>query len=546
MALVKADNVAATAKGFGTLPIVRQLVLMIGLAASFAIIVGVFFWAQEPGYRILYSDIPEKDVLEIGDALQKIGIQYKLQGSTGIMVPADKVHEARMKLAAQSLPKGTDTGYELMDKEPVFGTTEFAQTSRHQRALEGELARTITSVADIEAARVHLAIPKQSAFIRDKKPVSASIMVNVRSGRTMDEGQVSAIVHLVASSVPNLDADHVTIVDQKGTLLNAPNRASELSLSNNQFDYRKKLEDYYIQRIESLLSPIVGPGAVRAQVSVDLDFTVTEQTQEQYNPDLPAIRSEQTVDEQMRNGQGISGIPGALTNQPPAGGTVDPITNAGASDASASADLPTSSTKRSTRNYELDRTISHIRLPSGSVRRLSVAVIVDDKQTTNEKGEVLRQQRTEEETSRLTSLIKEAVGFNLQRGDSVSVLNTSFTTPPPIEPMPAPSLLDQPWLWEWIKKIGVALLLLIGFVMVVRPVLRSLAEKGQAVPQRFVELPAGASEEQIKMLTAASGQLPALPNANNYDNNLNAAKNMVSQDPKRVAQVVKTWVGTDG
>ena len=539
MALVKADNLSASMRGFGSLPIARQLGLMIGLAASIALVVAVWSWTQNPSYRLLYSDLSDKDAMEISDALQKTGIPFQIVGTGTVMVPADRVHDARMKLASQSLPKGTAAGFDKLDQESGFGTSEFVQLSRHQRALEAELARTSASLSNVDTARVHLAVPKQSAFLRDRKPVSASVLVALASGRSLDDGQVTAIVHMVASSVPSLDAEHVTVIDQKGTLLTSPHQTEGMAVSGNQFEHRKKLEEYYIQRIESLLSPIVGQGGVRAQVSADLDFSMTEQTQESFNPDLPAIRSEQTVDEQMAGSRAASGIPGALTNQPPAAGTITPPLSAQGSDQS-----PISSNRRAVRNYELDRTISHTRLASGSVQRLSVAVVVDDHIATNKKGETTRTPLKEDESNRITGLIKEAVGFNVQRGDSVSVINSSFATPAPVELLPEPGLLEQPWFWDVAKKASLVAAALFVFFMVLRPMLKSLAEKGVALPKSSVGGIAlqDMSDDQLRL----TGQRQQLAGPSSYEQNLTTAKGMVAQDAKRVAQVVKTWVATDG
>lgn len=544
MATVKADNFSASMRGFGSLPIARQLALMIGLAASIALVVGVWSWTQSPSYQLLYSDLSDRDAMEISEALQKAGIPFQVVGTGTLMVPGDRVHDARMKLASQSLPKGSAAGFDKLDQESGFGTSEFVQLSRHQRALETELARTIASLNNVETARVHLAVPKQSAFLRDRKPVSASVLVALASGRSLDDGQVAAIVHMVASSVPSLDAKHVTVIDHKGTLLTSLHQSEGMAMSGNQFEHRKKLEEYYMQRIESLLSPIVGLGGVRAQVSADLDFSMTEQTQESFNPDLPAIRSEQTVDEQMAGSKAAIGIPGALTNQPPAGGTVTP--QATAPGAQGSDQNPISSNRRAVRNYELDRTISHTRLASGSVQRLSVAVVVDDHIATNPKGETTRTPLTDAELARITGLIKEAVGFNVQRGDSVSVINSSFATPPPIEQLPEASLMEQPWLWEVIKKGSLVVAALFIFFTILRPILKSLAEKGVAIPKNAGGQSGLAlqnmSDDQLRL----GNQRQLSGDANSYEQNLSTAKGMVAQDAKRVAQVVKTWVAADG
>ncbi len=563
MALIKAENMSAAMRGFGGLPVLRQVGLMIGLAASVALGVAVVLWSKEPDYRILYNGLATQDATQIADALQKEGVAYKIDETSGaIMVPGDQVHAARLKMASQGLPKSAAEGFELLNEQSAFGTTQFMETARYQRALEGELGRTISGLGNVQSARVHLAIPKQSVFIRNREQPSASVLVNLHPGRELEEGQVASIVHLLASSVPNLKADRVTVIDQKGRLLSSPETSQSMRLTSSQFDYRRRLEEYYIKRIEDIVSPIAGAGGVRAQVVADLDFSVTEQTQETYNPERPnqpAIRSEQTAEDQSTGAASVAGIPGALTNQPPTGGTVTPP-NPVAPNAAATQppQPPGNSSKRATRNYELDKTISHTQMPTGTVRRLSIAVVVDDHQKLNKKGEVVRTPLTPEEVARITTLVREAVGFNEQRGDSVNVINASFT--PPVEaPSPEQPLLERPWIWEVAKIALGAMAVLFLIFGVLRPVLRSLAEKGKAqeapvsgeltllsaqgqlsgLKDDMVSLPGAGAGQQM------AGQLATPPPVHNHEAQLEAAKALVGQDPKRVAQVVKGWVASD-
>ncbi|MEQ6341976.1 MAG: flagellar M-ring protein FliF [Gammaproteobacteria bacterium] len=553
----------AQMRGFSGLPALRQMGLMIGLAASVALGVAVVLWSQAPNYRVLYSGLAAQDATQIADALQKDGIAYKVDENSGaVMVSADQVHTARLKMASQGLPKGTVEGFALLNEQPTFGTSQFMENARYQHALEGELGRTISELGNVQGARVHLAIPKQSVFIRNREPPSASVLINLYPGRSLEEGQVASIVHLLASSVPNLNADHVTVIDQKGRLLTSPETSQSMQLTASQFDYRRRLEENYIKRIEDIISPIAGVGGVRAQVVADLDFSVTEQTQETYNPDQPAIRSEQTLDEQSAGATAVAGVPGALTNQPPSGGTVSTPSPAApnakgalpAANTTGTAQMPLNSTKRATRNFELDKVISHTQMPSGSVRKLSVAVVVDDHQKANKKGEVVRTALKPEEIARITSLVKEAVGFSTQRGDTLNVINAPFTVAAET-PMPEPKLLEQPWIWDVAKQAlgGLAVLFLIFGVL--RPVLRSLAEKGkesslvatQHATAHMDELP-GLMEDRISlpgMNSTAQGTAQLAAPSQNYESQLDAARTLVGQDPKRVAQVVKGWVASD-
>ena len=544
MAEDKSSQLALSAHGFSSLPILRQLGLLIGVAASIAIGVGVALWSKEPDFRSVFTGLAESDVMEVTSALQQVGIPYKLSGTGIVMVPADQVHDARLKLAGQGLPNSNSGGFDLLDKDQGFGTSQFMEQARYQRALEGELAQTVAKLRNVESARVHLAIPKQSAFVRNQKKPRASVFINLFSGRNLDEGQVAAIVHLVASSIPNLEPENVSLIDQKGRLLSTPDEGGQFGMSSSQFAHRKRLEEHLTQRIEALLTPIVGLGAVTAQVTTELDFTVTEQTQESYNPDMPAVRSEQTREESLGGGQMASGIPGALSNEPPAGGTIE---GRGAGGEQAAVESGVKANRHVTRNYELDRTISHTRMPAGSLRRLSVAVIVDHKQTVDENGEVTRQAFSAQEMERITSLVKEAVGFDVRRGDSVSVINEPFTQPAEIAELPEPELLEQPWIWQAGKiAVGVLAVLLLFFV-ILRPLIRSLAEKGAALPAPAPAFDMNQMTPEQLALMSETGQLPQLPNkSDQYETNLGTVQSMVQQDPKRVAQVVKQWVSEDG
>jgi len=565
MALVNAATMNAQARGFGRLPLLRQFGLLIGLAASVAIGVAVAMWSHDPSYSLLYGGLNDKDSSQVIDALQKAAIPYQLdQASGAVLVPGAQVHEARLKLASQGLPKGGGEGFELLEKEQSFGTSQFMENARYQHALEGELARTIASMGNVQDARIHLALPKQSVFVRDRQKPTASVMINLYSGRTLDEGQVAAIVHLVAASVPHLEAADVTVVDQQGHLLTSGDSSVDMGMSDSQFKYTRRLEESYMKRIEDLLSPLVGQGGVRAQVVADLDFTVTEETKENYNPEKPSLRSEQTSEDQSSaGGIGATGIPGALSNQPPAAGTTTPPVAAAVAAAAGAAATATGSdaasttpntSRQATRNFELDRTISHTRLASGNIKRLSVAVVLDDRQEVAEDGTVERTPLSDEDLKRYTTLIKEAVGFNATRGDSVNLINSSFQVPPPVEPTPEPPFWKQAWVADALKVTAGAIGLVLLMFGVLKPVLRSLAEKGvQAgndsggmyamqgadggmVTDDRVSLSGGARQAQLPGPSASTA---------NYEAHLGVAKAAVAQDPKRVAQVVKNWVGTD-
>jgi flagellar M-ring protein FliF len=530
----------------GQNPIVRQLGVMIGIAASVALGIAVVLWSQTPNYSILYANLAQKDAVEVVAALEQSGIAFKVDAGTGaVMVPSSKVHEARMKLAGQGLPNSDSLGFEILQQETGFGTSRALEAARFHRALEGELARTISTLTNIQSARVHLATPKQSVFVRQRKNPSASVVLKLYSGRVLEKGQVASIVHLVASSVPELDAGNVTVVDQKGNMLSGQMDSRQMMLTATQFEYTKQLEEHYQHRVEDILAPILGADSVRAQVTADVDFTVTEQTSEQYNPDLPALRSEQINEQSSRLGA-VQGVPGALSNQPPAAGSAPEVATAEGGEGGAG--TPLNSSKRATRNYELDKTISHTRLAGSDLRRLSVAVVVDDKVILGDDGTPVREERTPEDISRITQLVKEAIGFSVNRGDSVQVINASFMVPPPPEPLPELEIWEEPWVWDVAKQVGGVILVLILILFVLRPTMKRLSAPPviERVAQEGDEGEAGAQGGgSAGALEGPAGRTMQLPGPEGYEETLDAARQMVQDDPKRVAQVVRSWVAED-
>jgi flagellar M-ring protein FliF len=528
--------------GLGQNPVVRQLGVMVGIAASVALGIAVVLWSQTPNYSLLYGNLAQKDASEVVAALEQSGIPYKVNQSTGaVMVDSGKVQEARMKLAGQGLPHSDSLGFEILQQETGFGTSRALEAARFHRALEGELARTIGTLSNIESARVHLATPKRSVFVRKNNNPSASVVLKLYSGRVLDKGQVAAIVHLVASSVPELDSGRITVVDHKGNLLSGEMDSRQMMLTSSQFEYTKELENHYRNRVEEILAPILGADRVRAQVSAEVDFTVTEQTSERFNPDLPALRSEQT-NEQLSRLSSVQGVPGALSNQPPAAGNAPEV--AAGTEAEGTAGSPLNSSKRSTRNYELDKTISHTRLSSNKLRRLSVAVVVDDLVTLGDDGTTTRIERTPEEISRITRLVRESIGFNAQRGDSVEVINSAFMAPEQPQPLPELAIWQQPWVWDVAKQAGGVILVLILILFVLRPTMKKLIEP--PVMHQLAEAQGGASGSASSKSGGDSLDGPddsmMLPGPERYENTLEAARQMVQDDPKRVAQVIRSWV----
>lgn len=548
MALIKAES----AYGFSGLPVLRQLGLMIGLAGSVALGVAVVLWSQEPSYTLLYGNLSGMDSSQVLDSLQKSNIPYKVDDSSGaIMVQSDQVHKARLKLASDGLPRGNGVGFELFNKEQDMGTSKFIEQARYQHAIEIELARSIMTMRSVRTARVHLAIPKRSVFIRKKEFPTASVVLDLFAGHNIDSGQTGSIVNMVASSVPGLKPEHITVVDQAGNLLSRVRQNNLLSATSGQFEFTRQLEGVYKKRIEDLLSPIIGPGRVRAQVMADIDFTSTEKTRESFNPDMPALRSEQTMTETSNAGMGASGTPGALSNQPPTGGTTEQASGGAATGSGGATEkaAPEISNSKITRNYELDKTISHTRSPAGMIRRLSVAVLVDDLKKVEDDGTITRSPLKEAAITRLITLVKETVGFDSSRGDSVNVINASFYVPEKPEALPELGLFEQAWVMDLIKQgVGVLIVILMIFG-VLRPVLRGLAEKGEIVKSMQMVNPSheGMAEDSLHLsgVSGEGGAVAQLPHAGQVDQQITTAKGMAAEDPARVAQVVKTWVGNE-
>lgn len=538
--------------GFNSLGILRQLGLMVGLAASVAIGFAVVLWSQEPDYRVLYSNLTFSDANEVIEQLRTSNIPYRFDADgRAILVPESHVHSARLNLAADGFTTDRTVGFELLDQDYGMGTSQFMETTRYRRGLEGELSRTISNMTAIRAARVHLAIPRDTVFIRDQRKPRASVFLELFSGRQLERDQVAAIANLVASSIPELDVDDVTLVDQRGRLLNIRDMDSDVVLAARQLEYVRQVEDTLVNRVSSILQPVVGLGNFRAEVSADIDFTEVEQASEVFNPDLPALRSEQTLEERSAAGEAAVGVPGALANQPP--GPVEVPEIAGANGAGAAAGGGSGNSRnQATRNFELDRSISYTRQQMGGIRRLSVAVVVDDLQTLDpETGERTQTRWAEEDIERLRVLVENAVGFSALRGDSVNVINSSFV---PLEEVQFedPAFWEQEWFWDLLKQVGAGLFILILVLGILRPVLKHLSTSGGSRSGNE-QGPAGEISAELESLdgsgiaddkvTFGGVESAAMVTPNeSFDYQLNEIRSMVAEDPARVAQAIKQWV----
>jgi len=519
-----------------------QLGTLVALSAALTLGIGLILWAMKPNYSPVFDHLGKQDAAQITEILRAENIPYKIEAKTGlVLVPGDQVDQLRIKLAASGLPNSPSVGLELLQQEQSLGTSQFMETARYQHALETELSRTISAMRNIDTARVHLALPKQSIFIRDRARASASIMVKLFPGRILEEGQVHAIVNLVASSIPYLEASQVTIVDQWGQLLSTGSEPAASAETRKQFDYARKLEKLYAERIESLLTPLIGEGKVRARVTAEVDFSTNEETQELFDADPAQIRSEQNQDQQSQGSLGAAGIPGALTNQPPGAGTTDP----NAAQGQAANGNPTNSSRQSTRNYELDKTIRHSRQAPGSVKRLTAAVILDDRVSVNDAGETTRTPLEAEEIEQYTALVREVIGFDQNRGDSVVVFNRAFQPVAEIEPIVAAPIWEQPWFANVVKQVLVGLAVLLLIFMVIRPAMKNL--KSATGSQAGARTPAISADELTadEVTLSEDGQASLPPPAQVYGDILHMARAMAAEDPKRVAKVVKDWVGKE-
>ena len=582
----------------------RPLLLLLGIAAAVAAGVWIVLWSRGPTYSLLYANLSPQDEAQVAQALDSAQIPYKLEAATnGIEVPAERLDEARLKLAGQGV---TDNdSFAALEKSSGFGVSQFMEDVRYQHALEMELARTIASLQPVAGARVNLAEPRQSVFVSDNRTASASVFVQLKPGSNLEPEQVQAIVNLVASSVPNLSPGQVTVVDQQGRLLSAPNGHDAYAMDEREYDMVHRMETDYARRIEALLTPLVGPGLVHAQVVAELNTGVTEQAKELYAPNSQIVRSEQ-LSEQSAGGAAGGGVPGSLSNQPPTPGTVVPPSGAqsnaaagqnaaaassaaGAKGAAPAGSAPNSAQSTAaqstaqggaagtpaggaqpavvpvggtvgapgdntvsrdvTRNYEIDRTLDYSTQPAGTVRRLTVAVLIGDRSVTGKDGKVAKVPLSADELARVTQLVRDAVGFDASRGDSVSVVNASLDTesaPATDGSFQATPLWQTPFAWSLLRIVAGLVVVLVLVLSVLRPLVKTLitpirlgaAAGAQALAGATAGAPAGVA-------ALPGGQKDAAVSALTHDQQLAHARALVTQDPKRVAQVVRGWVGSD-
>lgn len=530
--------------------------VLIGAAAALvAVIVAVAMWSSEPKYKVLFSNLDDRDGGAIVTALGTMNVPYRYnENGTALLVPADRVYDARLQLASQGLPRGGSVGFELMDNAR-FGASQFAEQINYQRGLEGELARSIEAMHTVQHARVHLAMPRQSLFVRERQAPTASVLLNLYPGRSLSDAQVSAISWLVASSVPELTAESVSIVDQNGRLLSSP-LGEGRGMDADQLRFVREIEQRTVERILTILNPLVGPGNVHAQATADVDFSRREETSEVYRPNQEpgqaAVRSQQTSDSTQRGVGPAQGVPGALSNQAPADAQA-PITNPPQQQPPRPGQPPQPNAQQqqqqqqqqtgtqapaanlnerrdATTNYEVDRTISHIKQPTGNLKRMSVAVVVN--YVRDKDGEL--QALPPEELNKLTNLVREAMGYSEGRGDSLNLVNSQFNDGPP----PLPMWRDP----EMISLFKTILAWLIGGVLALwlyRKLRRSVTE--YLYPPVDPEV---AEAERVEAAREAQ-DLARAKETDRYQDNLERARTMANKDPRAVAMVLRTWMTKD-
>lgn len=539
--------------GFSRLSGARKVMLSLGALAMVGVLAAGFYMANRPDYRVLYANLSDKDGGAVLAQLSQLNIPYKhADGGSAILVPADKVHDTRLRLASQGLPRGSTVGFELLDTTRL-GMTQFQERLTFQRGLEGELIRSITALSSVSDARVHLALPNQNGFFREQQKPSASVLLTLYPGRTLDRTQIAGIVHLVASSVPELNPKAVSVVDQNGNLLSQTADGEAGGPDSKQIEYTRMLEKMYTQRIIDLLEPVLGRDNVRAQVTADVDFSQTEQTSEQHRPNQngepSAVRSQQLVEAGSAVGQTAPGVPGAVANQAP-GATTAPVNGQPAQvGVVPGANVQNGSTDANRRreqviNYEVDKTVMVTRNATGTIRRLTAAVVLNHKAGTDRRGQPITEPLPAEQMEQINALVREAIGFNSNRGDSVNVMNTAFTkgssdvTEVPWWKQPDTQDLARSLAWP----AGMLLLGLILFLGMVRPTLKLMRSPAQNEKPEIAQLDAIVDDQP---------QRPGLPTPVQNEATaemlrLEDAKRLARDNPVAVANIIKGWVNGEG
>jgi flagellar M-ring protein FliF len=551
----------------------QKIIFMVAIAALVAVIVGGILWSKQPDWRVLFSNLSEKDGGAIVAILEAQNTPHRYTDGGALMVPADRVHEVRLKLATQGLPRGGLVGFELMENQK-FGTSQFAEQVNYQRGLEGELARTIQSIGAVQSARVHLAIPKPSVFVRDEQKPTASVMLNLYPGRALDSAQIAGIGHLISSSVPQLPMGNVAIIDQNGALLSQlKSKLTEAGLDPAQLKYVRETENGVINRINEILKPMLGADNFKVQVAADIDFSQSEQTAETFRPnstpETVSIRSQQNNETASIN-QVIGGVPGALTNQPPVPATApltQPSTGNTPSQATKPGDIqgklnsagvsaplnavgqPINTTKNATINYEVDKTVRYTKQAIGNIRRLSAAMVINHRQTITKDGKTSSKPLPDAEMKQINELVREAMGFNKERGDTISIANAPFTATDKIESeLP---LWKDPENLSYAKDIFKYLLIgaIIAFLYfkIIQPTLKTMFEQQEKADKHAREMDAKNSLGGIDNLPGeADVDSASQVSIDHYAAKVKKARDVAQADPKAVAGILRDWIDPNG
>src|SRR5471030_25714 len=543
-----------------------KIPIAIAAAAAVAVIVVMTLWAKQPTYKVLFSNLNDKDGGAVVTQLTQMNIPYQFSDNGGaVLIPADKVYETRLKLAAAGLPKGGAVGFELMDQEK-FGISQFSEQINYQRALEGELSRTIETLGPVSSARVHLAIPKPSLFVREQKNPSASVTLNLQPGRALDDGQINAIVYMVSSSVSGLPPASVTVVDQSGHLLTQSD-SNGRDLNASQLKYANEVEGRLQRRIEAILQPVVGNGNVHAQITAQIDYATREQTDENYQPngaaDKAAVRSRQLSTSDQIGGSAVGGVPGALSNQPAPAATAPVTTPAPANTANGAQNqaangqnaaqnstanrstVPSNSRRDETTNYEVDRTITHTQHSAGAVQRLSAAVVVNYQTGADGKSKPL----TDEQLKKIDDLVREAMGFSTERGDTLNVVNTPFDEASD-DSAELPFWKQQAFFDQLIDAGRWLLVLIVAWLLwrkMVRPMLRKQQAEKDAVaaavlaasqPQPEGSKPVKLSNDELEKRKRSQQRV-------SVEVQTQRVQELADKDPRIVALVIRQWMSTE-
>ena len=557
---------------FNRLGAQQKIGFSVALAAIIAVFVGTILWSQQPDWKVLFSNLGEKDGGTIISLLEQQNIPHRMSDNGSIMVPNTRVHEVRLKLASQGLPRGGMVGFELMENQK-FGVSQFAEQVNYQRGLEGELARTIMSIGAIQSARVHLAIPKPSVFVRDEQKPTASVLLNLYGGRTLDSAQIAGITHLVSASVPQLLSSNVTVIDQSGALLSQlKSKMTEAGLDQAQIKYVRDLEDSIGKRIEEILKPLLGNENYKVQAAADIDFSQSEQTAETYRPnntpESSAVRSLQNNETASVN-QTAGGVPGALTNQPPVpataplttpatgpgtpakpgkpGETQGKVAAAGIESPLNPLGSPISTTKNSTTNYEIDKTVRYTKQAMGSIRRLSAAVLVNHRKDVDKTGKQITKALPDTEMKQINELVREAMGFNKERGDSLSVANSPFTasdkTDAGIPVWKDPETIS--YAKDIFKYLLIAAIVAFLYLKIIQPSLKTM----------FPPHPEGASLDTVEGVAGTVGHVRIsgeegdegddIVHIDHYAIKVQKVRDIAQADSKAVANIIRDWMGVN-